>query len=91
MSNEFEGMSPDKKWFCERVWGLRNASDLPKDESKDMACLIAAACNTKERRRRIVEYLKKDGITLESTVEYLGTFLPRVEIVDDDDEDEEPD
>jgi len=75
--------------FCQRVKELCKKCTLPKDEKKDLAMWLAVCCDTEEHERILCEYLQRDDITLESAVNYINSFLPPVEIVDDDEMEEE--
>lgn len=75
--------------LCKKVKELYNKCTLPKDEKKDLAMIIAVCCDTDEHEKQISDYLEKDDITLESTVDYILSISPPLEIVDDDEIEEE--
>ena len=75
------------KEFVERVVNLTDKSELDKETKKIYSFCIAGACYSKKSKSLISDYLKKDGITLESTYKYAMSVCPDGVITQYDEDD----
>ena len=72
--------------FAKKIKMLADKSKFNDEDKKGFALFIAYACDTKENKKKIYEYLNKDGITFQSLIDYAIAISPssQTEIVDDE-------
>lgn len=69
--------------FADKVKALADKSDMDKKDKKNYSLFIAYACYTDKNKSLICEYLRKDGITFRSLIDYVASILPPVEITEE--------
>lgn len=74
-----------------RAIALADMSDMDEEDRETYVVFVAAACNTKERKQLIKDYLQRDDISFQSLIDYVSSIVHRVVIVDDDELDEDED